>query len=144
MELQDLIVNILQNGIKPKYIFPVIQVIIAAYVILQIRTLLVREIAYRKFKGNMNISVGTKIRLYNEAGFDDGRIIAVNRCVIKIISDKLTILIPTKTFPNRDWVIINGNKPIVYVANKNKDSDSDKYHKNDVSPYHGFLFFYTL
>jgi hypothetical protein len=110
MELQDLIVNILQNGIKPKYIFPVIQVIIAAYVILQIRTLLVREIAYRKFKGNMNISVGTKIRLYNEAGFDDGRIIAVNRCVIKIISDKLTILIPTKTFPNRDWVIINGKE----------------------------------
>ena len=110
MELQDLIVNILQNGIKPKYIFPVIQVIIAAYVILQIRTLLVREIAYRKFKGNMNISVGTKIRLYNEAGFDDGRIIAVNLCVIKIISDKLTILIPTKTFPNRDWVIINGKE----------------------------------
>jgi hypothetical protein len=106
MELQDLIVNILHNGIKPKYIFPVIQVILSAYIIMHIRSLLVREVAYRKFRSNMNMSVGTKIRVYNESGHIDGRIVSVNRCTIKVVSEKITMLIPTKTFPNRDWIII--------------------------------------
>jgi hypothetical protein len=46
------------------------------------------------------------VRLFNDDGSVDGKIISANRSTIKIETEDAIVYIPTKKFPEKEWSVL--------------------------------------
>ena len=79
---------------------------VAGYILMSLKSVIVNEFAYRSFRTSLNICIGTRIRVPTVAGNVDGEIIEANRRRIVIETEDTRLYIPTKTFPDRDWCLL--------------------------------------
>ena len=68
--------------------------------------MIVSFVAWLKLKNSLYICLGTWVRIPTSDKYVDGQIQSANMTYIEIITKDTRIYIPTKTFPDRDWVIL--------------------------------------
>ncbi|KPA08937.1 Mechanosensitive ion channel MscS domain protein [Candidatus Magnetomorum sp. HK-1] len=105
----DLFINPIGQIVKSvdwKLMFTIIQGAIAFFIVLWLKNFIVAFFAWLKFKNSMHICLGTWIRIPTSDSYVDGQIQSANMRFIEINTKETRIFIPTKTFPDRDWVII--------------------------------------
>jgi len=99
-------VNQLIASINWKLMFTIIQGAIAFFIVLWIKNMIVSFVAWLKLKNSLYICLGTWVRIPTSDKYVDGQIQSANMTYIEIITKDTRIYIPTKTFPDRDWVIL--------------------------------------
>ncbi|MAF51028.1 MAG: hypothetical protein CMH64_02960 [Nanoarchaeota archaeon] len=107
-DTSNVIKEIVTSGLQWEMLFTLFQLMVVGYIIIYLRSFLFNEFAWRKFKSSLVIGIGARVRLYNEAGSVDGRIISANRSTIKIETKgkDAVIYVPTKKFPEKEWVVL--------------------------------------
>ena len=66
-------------------------------------------VAWRDFKNNLEISIGTTIRLSTSTGYVDGNIVHANYKRITVLCNDVRVFIPTKDFPSTTWTVVKRN-----------------------------------
>lgn len=94
------------GAINWSYILPIVYGIVAFFVVILIRSFVLSLHAMISFRNSLYISMGTCVRIPTATGHVDGEITFVNRSVIIVENKELRIIIPTKTFRERDWVVL--------------------------------------
>lgn len=102
----ETITQMIQDGLKLDLLFTLVQLMVAAYALMLVKAFIVNEVAWRSFKGSLNICMGTWVRTTTSKGHVDGQIVEANRKCIIIETTETRIHIPTKTFPDRDWSLL--------------------------------------
>ena len=105
MEIAEPIQAVVQS-LDWTIIVTVVQGMIVFFLAIWIKNFVVNYHAWLNFKGSMNICLGTWVRLPTATGHVDGQIVEANRNVIRIDTPDLKIFIPTKSFRDRDWVLL--------------------------------------
>jgi len=106
MELFTSSINQIIKSIDWKLILTIIQGSISFFIVLWLKNLLISYYSWLKFKNSMHVCLGTWIRMPTSNGHVDGQIQSANMQFIEINTKKTRIIIPTKTFPERDWVLL--------------------------------------
>ena len=108
--MTETIVEMVQNGLKGELLLLLFQLMVAGYILMYLKSVIINEFAYRSFRTSLNICIGTRIRVPTVAGNVDGVIIEANRRRIVIETEDTRLYIPTKTFPDRDWNLLKLKK----------------------------------
>jgi len=98
--------NQLVASINWKLMFTIVQGAIAFFFVLWIKNFIVALVAWLRFKNSLYICLGTWVRIPTSDKYVDGQIQSANMRYIEIVTEETRIYIPTKTFPDRDWVIL--------------------------------------
>lgn len=106
MDTANTIKNMVEGGLQVELVFTLLQLMVVGYVLILLKTALVNEFAWVRFKSNINIGKHSRIRIFHASGFVDGVVVSANRRVITIETDKTFIFIPTNTFSDREWVLV--------------------------------------
>lgn len=104
--MEKTILSMVEGGLKWEFIFTLMQLMLVAYVILLLRSMLINELAWRKFKSSLVIGINTRIRLNTPSGYVDGQIIQASRNSIKVDIGDAIVYIPMKSFPNKEWIVV--------------------------------------
>ena len=104
--MSDTLFTMVQDGLKLEMVYLLIQLMLVAYIIIWIKSILINEFAWRKFKNNINIGKHSQIRLALSNGHIDGEIVDANRRVITVDTGDTFVFIPTKTFPDKVWTLV--------------------------------------
>ncbi|MBF0450112.1 MAG: hypothetical protein HQK75_05375 [Candidatus Magnetomorum sp.] len=99
-------VNDLVASLNWNLLLPLIQAMIVFFLIIWVKNYVVSLHAWLSFRGSLNIGFGTWVRLPTSNSYVDGQITQANRHVIRVDTPELRIFIPTKTFRERDWVLL--------------------------------------
>jgi hypothetical protein len=99
-------VNQIVASINWKLMFTIIQGAIAFFFVLWIKNFIVALVAWLRFKNSLYICLGTWVRMPTSDKYVDGQIQSANMRYIEVVTKDTRIFIPTKTFPDRDWVIL--------------------------------------
>jgi len=99
-------INQIVASVNWKLMFSIIQGAIAFFIVLWVKNLIVSFSAWIRFKNSLYICLGTWVRLPTSDGYVDGQVQSANMRFIEISTKETRIYIPTKTFPDRDWVIL--------------------------------------
>jgi len=84
--------------------------VVSALIIKKIaESLAIKIVAWRDFKNNLNISIGTRLRLSTSTGFIDGNIIQADYKRITVLCDEVKVFIPTKDFSSTTWTVVKRN-----------------------------------
>jgi hypothetical protein len=94
------------KGLEWELLFTLFQLMVVGYILITIKSFLFNEFAWRKFKGSLVIGIGAKVRLFNDDGSVDGKIISANRSTIKVETEDVIVYIPTKKFPEKEWSVL--------------------------------------
>ena len=105
MEMEKTVMELV-GGLKWEILFMLFQCMLVGYIILTIKAFIVNEFAYRKFRNSLFISVGTKVKILLGDTIADGKIVGANRSAIRIEIDGATVYMPTKLFPQKEWVVL--------------------------------------
>jgi|TARA_R100001530_G_scaffold21339_1_gene17598 hypothetical protein len=105
-ETAGVLAQMVRGGLEWELLFTLFQLMVVAYVVIAIKSFLLNEHAWRKFKGSLVIGIGARIRLTNEAGSVDGKIVSANRTSLKIETEDAIVYIPTKKFPEKEWMVL--------------------------------------
>jgi hypothetical protein len=89
-----------------KLMFTIIQGAVAFFIVLWIKNYIVALVAWLRFKNSLYMCLGTWVRLPTSDSYVDGQIQSANIRFIEIITKETRVYIPTKTFSDRDWVIL--------------------------------------
>jgi len=89
-----------------KLMFTIIQGAIAFFIVLCMKNFIVAFVAWLRFKNSLYICLGTWVRMPTSDNFVDGQIQSATMRYIEIVTEDTRIYVPTKTFPDRDWVIL--------------------------------------
>jgi hypothetical protein len=106
MDLLTNPIHQLITSINWKLMFTIIQGAVAFFIILWIKNFIVAFVAWLKFKNSLYICLGTWVRIPTSDNYVDGQIQSATMRYIEIVTKYTRIYIPTKTFPDRDWVIV--------------------------------------
>jgi len=98
--------NQLVASINWKLMFTIIQGAIAFFLVLWIKNFLVALVAWLRFKNSLYMCLGTWVRIPTSDSYVDGQIQSANIRFIEIVTKETRIYIPTKSFPDRDWVLL--------------------------------------
>ncbi len=104
--MNDTVIQLVQDGLKWELLFTLIQLMVAAYVVIYLKAVIVNEFAWRSFRSSLNICINTWVRIPTPTGHMDGQIVEANRRRIIVETKETRIYIPTKTFPDRDWYLL--------------------------------------
>jgi hypothetical protein len=99
-------INQMVASINWKMMFTIIQGAIAFFFVLWIKNFIVAFVAWLRFKNSLYICLGTWVRMPTSDKYVDGQIQSANMRYIEVVTKDTRIFIPTKTFPDRDWVIL--------------------------------------
>jgi hypothetical protein len=105
-ETAGVVTDMVTKGLEWKLLFTLFQLMVVGYILITIKSFLFNEFAWRKFKGSLVIGIGVKVRLFNDDGSVDGKIISANRSTIKIETEDAIVYIPTKKFPEKEWSVL--------------------------------------
>ena len=108
--MSETIVEMVQNGLKGELLLLLFQLMVAGYILMYLKSVIVNEFAYRSFRTSLNICIGTRIRIPTVAGNIDGEIVEANRRRIVIETKETRLYVPTKTFSDRDWCLLKLKK----------------------------------
>ena len=108
--MSETVVEMVQNGLKGELLLLLFQLMVAGYILMSLKSVIVNEFAYRSFRTSLNICIGTRIRIPTVAGNIDGEIVKANRRRIVIETKETRLYIPTKTFSDRDWCLLKLKK----------------------------------
>ncbi len=108
--MTETIVEMVQNGLKGELLLLLFQLMVAGYIIMSLKAVIINEFAYRSFRTSLNICIGTRIRIPTVAGNIDGEIVKANRRRIVIETKETRLYVPTKTFSDRDWNLLKLKK----------------------------------
>jgi hypothetical protein len=108
--MTETIVEMVQNGLKGELLLLLFQLMVAGYILMYLKSVIVNEFAYRSFRTSLNICIGTRIRIPTVAGNIDGEIVKANRRRIVIETKETRLYVPTKTFSDRDWCLLKLKK----------------------------------
>ncbi len=108
--MTETIVEMVQNGLKGELLLLLFQLMVAGYILMSLKSVIVNEFAYRSFRTSLNICIGTRIRVPTVAGNIDGEIVKANRRRIVIETKETRLYVPTKTFSDRDWCLLKLKK----------------------------------
>jgi len=107
--MMDFISNPIQKlitSIDWKLIGTIIQSAVAFFFVLWIKNFIVAFVAWLRLKNSLYICLGTWVRIPTSDKHVDGQIQSATMQYIEIVTKDTRIFIPTKTFPDRDWVIL--------------------------------------
>ena len=107
MDTADTVKEIIEGGLKWELLFTLFQLMLGAYVLMYLKSLIINEVAWRCFRGSSSISLGTWIRIPRATGYEDGQITSANRRRIAIKTKHGLVYMPMKTFPDRDWYLLD-------------------------------------
>lgn len=83
------VTNIITALSSREIIMPALSGIAVIYVSLWLRNCAIRELAYRKIRGNKRMALGRWVRFDNSTGYVDGKIKSIERAGISIeVSEK--------------------------------------------------------
>ena len=119
MDIADPVKNIV-DSVDWKLMVPIVECMFAFYIMLWAKNYIISLHAWLSFKSSLNICLGTWVRIDSYTGFVDGQIKFANRTVIVVETKDLSIFIPTKTFRERDWVLLKK------AAMMDEDGDVEK------------------
>ncbi|MBF0450113.1 MAG: mechanosensitive ion channel [Candidatus Magnetomorum sp.] len=119
------------TSIDWKLMFSIIQGALAFFIVLWLKNLIVGFFAWLKFKNSMHICLGTWIRLPTSSSYVDGQIQSADMRFIEVNTKETRIYIPTKTFPDRDWVIV---KKDALLSHEDDMKNIGPLHDTNVSP----------
>jgi len=105
-ETSNVIKAMVHGGLKWELLFALFQLMVVGYIVIALKSFLFNEFAWRKFKSSLVIGIGARVRLHHEGGSVDGKIISASRATLKIETDDAIIYIPTKKFPEKEWVVL--------------------------------------
>ena len=108
--MSETVVEMVQNGLKGELLLLLFQLMVAGYILMYLKSVIVNEFAYRSFRTSLNICIGTRIRIPTVAGNIDGEIVKANRRRIVIETKETRLYVPTKTFSDRDWCLLKLKK----------------------------------
>lgn len=106
--MDDVVKNMLENGLTPDVLFQLFLIIIAVIIVLWIRGWIIRWLAYTKFKGSIEISKDTVVREATPTGYVDFILedVGMTSIVLRSVDKKLKKITPTKFSNDRDWVTV--------------------------------------
>lgn len=106
--MENIIKNMLENGLTPEVMFQLFLIIVAIVIVLWIRGWIVRYLAYMKFKGSMEISKDTVVREVTPTGYVDFVLedVGMTSIILRSVDKKLKKITPTKLANDRDWVTV--------------------------------------
>lgn len=126
MDLEHELFNAVGKLINPQMIFLMLQFLVVLWAAAAIKNWIGSQIAWWDFRTSLDISLGTHVGVSTSTGRIDGRIVSANRSRIIIETDDLRVYIPTKTFPDRDWILLKKNmlvKDAKLKASENEEND---------------------
>lgn len=106
MKIEPKILEWTELFLDPAILWSMVQLAFVAFLMLSAKNAIANWIAWIRFRMSLDISVGTWVSVSTPAGFIDGCIVDANMSRIIVESDDLKVYIPTRTFPDRDWVIL--------------------------------------
>ena len=115
---QQVVMNLLKSDVFITFLLAGFTLLLVAGIGLWVNSFMTRFLAYLKFKGSMLISHGVTIRHGTSTGSFDAKVKDCNMSHIISDADEGTLLIPTKTFPDRDWFIVKAETDVTVRLTK--------------------------
>lgn len=107
--MEQTIFDILNEGLSLSSILNLLMMGASIIVIIAAKQFAADFIAWRRFKTNLGIYIGSVIRLYNGDYVVEGKIIQANMRRIILETKNMFIMIPMADFRSRDWYVKKPN-----------------------------------
>lgn len=133
MNLTEVYKTFTENAITFEVLLPLIQAAIAFCVILSVRNYIIKLLAWWRFKGSLDICIGTWISWEFGHKVIEGKIVHADINRVTISCKKFRISTPTKSFCEKDWVLLKREINIEEVEPVAKVSRVTKRKKKGVS-----------
>jgi hypothetical protein len=100
------ILDIVQGGLTLESLVLVLQLIVAAFFVLAIKSWIVKTWAWRTFKGSTVLGVGSLVVVCVNGTYTfEGEIISANKGRVAVSDGEATVFVPTSEFVKRDWTV---------------------------------------
>ena len=106
--METVIKDVIEGGLTPELMMQLFVLVLVIFIALWIRGWIVRQLAFMRFKGSMNVAKDVIVRESTSVGHVDFRFESIDSVsiILRSVDGKLKKVIPTKSSNDRDWVIV--------------------------------------
>lgn len=133
--MEEVVQNIIKGGFTPELMMQLFVIILSVFVVLKIRGMINRQIAYSRFTGSMDISKDVVVREGTSTGYIDYTFESIDKrtIILRSIDKKLKMIIPTISANDRIWVTVQRLDRTKLIEEAKKDEIHPVPDKVDVN-----------
>lgn len=135
--MEEVVQNIIKNGLTPELMMQLFVIILTVFIVLWIRNVINRRLAYMRFTGSMDISRDVVVREGTSTGYVDYTFESIDTKVIilRSVDEKLKMIIPTISANDRIWITVQRLDSNKLIEESKRDEIHPVPDKIDVEDY---------
>lgn len=135
--MEDVVQNMIKGGLTPELMMQLLVIILTVFVVLWIRGVIARRLAYMRFVSSMDMSKDVVVREGTSTGYIDYTLESLNTksIILRSVDEKLKMIIPTITANDRIWITVQRLDSGKLIEEAKRDTIHPTPDKVDVNDY---------
>jgi len=135
--MEEIIQNMVKGGITPELMMQLFVIILTVFIVLWLRGVIARRLAYMRFVSSMDMSKDVVVREGTSTGYIDYTLESLNTksIILRSVDEKLKMIIPTITANDRIWITVQRLDSGKLIEEAKRDTIHPVPDKVDVNDY---------
>lgn len=135
--MEEVVQNIIKGGFTPELMMQLLVIILTIFIVLWIRGVIARRLAYMRFVSSMDMSKDVVVREGTSTGYVDYTLESLNTksIILRSVDEKLKMIIPTISANDRIWITVQRLDSGKLIEEAKRDTIHPVPDKIDVNDY---------